>query len=408
MNTENNFGKLSYNIKDFVSYTMRNYFTLSQENNFKGFEVKRGDKTVLEINPNSYNKGKLNDFAEKLGLRERQLKSQIENLKQNYQLQYDDVPAEIPLSVDLQQLENQLKEIVECASIISLLRHEFINTKARIENFNKTFSKQTIDKIIEASQKDPIDTNYRKQLIDLQTKYGVLNSELKKENAIEFVYPPFKSEIITNNAPIDEAKDYVKASILSKLDATTQLEYHQATSFIAIYKQLSKQYARLESTALEGELGCEQTIKVQYLTGHGQYAQKDTKTTAKVLVSKKELRDRTLSALTNHEHFEQIVNLVDEQTDQMLKKMQEEVLRQKKSYEEEKNQKFIEFQNNKRNTINQIKDKIDLLSQQFKNLENTREYNHLQEMNLLEQDYAKNKAIVPIADFTNKVINALA
>ena len=100
--------------------------------------------------------------------------------------------------------------------------------------------------------------------------------------------------------------------------------------------------------------------------------------------------------------------MVEESTDEMLNKMQEEILRQKKNYEEDKSNKVLVFENKKREEIRKINEKIDLLKHKFETLENNREYEHKQKMNILNQEFSKLKAIIPIADFTDKVIMALS
>jgi len=405
METRNYIKEFNYDIKQIVSYQMRNYFTLSQDIDFKGFEVTRGNKTVIEKNPNSYNRLKLNTFAVELGMRERDLKKRITNLKQNYQLQYDDVPAEIPIKIDLEEIEQKFKEIVECVSIINVVRNEFKLIKEKIHKISNLYEENEIDS--EIKKNDALSENTHEELQKIRTKYLELNIKIDEIQEQEIELSEFKTDVAIYNLSDTSAEEYVKAAVLSKLDMKSQLEYHQAVAAMSIYKQLANQYRRLSEDALDGDENTEQTIKVSYLTGNNDRSVKETKTTAKVIVSKKELKERSLKALKNVERFENIYIMVEEKTKEMINKMKEEILRQQKVYTEEKNEKILKYDKDKRTKIITLRDEVELLKQKFENIEANRRFEHQQKMNILEQNVSKLKAIIPIPDFTDKVINVL-
>lgn len=400
-----NFNYDSISISDFVTILLKDYFTLSQIPDFKGFEIERGKNKVFEKNPNSYYRNKLNDFANKLGLREQQLKSQIENLKQNYQLRYDDIPTEIPFHLDLDKVEKQLEEIVFCTGIISALRKEFKLIKAKIGQFKNSYK---VFKIQDKGFLEDLENlEISEEQISLQKRYFRLHEELRDINDTSFVYPVFSSKIVIFGLNDNDAKELVMSAIISSLSPKTQTDFFQASSFVSIYKQLSRKYSILESEAIEGEQDSEQTVRVGYLTGNNQGSYKETKTIAKVIIPKKLLRDKAINAMSKMEQYSSVIEMVEQATMTSLNKMKEEILLGRKRYDEERNEELVKFNNNKNDSINDLKKELDSVATKFNKLEKEREFNHQSCLNKIEEQFSSLKAIVPIPNFTEKVINAL-
>ena len=422
----------SYDLKELISLPMKNYFTLTQDIDFKGFEVKRGKKAVLEKNPNAYSRSKLNHFAEQLGLRERQLKSQIKNLKLNYQLSYDDVPAELPRHVDLDKIESKLQEVVECSSIIGILRKEHNLVKVMISKLKKDYKKLSIEdglyvvnrddytgenwgKFYSTEKFDILEQNTIKwitqaqfnELRGLKDKASSLKKELYKITEEEISIKPFSSKVAIYNLKEKNAHLYIRASILSKLSAQAQLDYFSATSLFMINRVLAESYKKLALGALDGDVGDEHTIPVEYLTGIAKDSLKNTKTAAKIIISKKDIESRILNSLSRVEKYEVIYAMVEEKVIEIYNDMQKEIAREKNIYENEKSKAIYKFENDKRLKIEELTAQIAEITQKFEHLERERELNHINNLSQLEQDFQKLRAIVPIADFTDKVLNAL-
>ena len=371
--------KISFEISDYISKSLKNHFTVSQDPSFDGFKVIVGGRDELQINPNAFTRGDLNQFSNQLGQRENVLKATLDNIKQYRLLAVDNntIPDEIlQRDLNLEEIETNLFKVVKFASYVAIGRSELAVIKSRIESLR-----------------------FVKSQFANTEEYRAFVNETNDIDKRRFVYPPHSHNIMTD----DEG---IRAEVLASLSFDERQKYLEAKQMKAICLQLGERYSNMSNVAIAGNVGDRATVDKTYRTGLSNDAKKDTLAIAEVVIAKTELIKRSANAYSIASSYDGIENMVDERVSEIKKDRENALLDSQKKYDDAFRAAEQAFTTQKRNDKLAVEEKITAAKNVFEIADNQKQIDFEKGVAELKKQNAALKFIVPVAKFT-EVVNSL-